>query len=72
LKAAAMLLAQPAGESIDESTFSSVGATIRKDRSRLAPMKIEQITIIRVFIRNFKWNPQNLHEWFEKQIASQN
>jgi len=71
-KVASMLLAQPAGESIDESTFSSVGVTMRKERSRLAPMKIEQITIIRMFIRNFKWDPYLLHKWFERQIESQN
>jgi len=71
LKVASMLLAQPAGESIDESVFSSVGATMRKDRSALSPMKIEQITTIRMFIRNFKWNPNHLHQWFENQINSQ-
>jgi len=71
LKAASMILAQPAGESIDESTFSSVGNTMRKDRLSLTSMKIEQITIIRMFIRNFKWEPITLHQWFETQMANQ-
>jgi len=64
-----MLLAQPAGESIDESTFSSVGSTMRKDRLSLDPTKIEQITIILTFILNFKWDPKQLHEWFENELA---
>ncbi len=72
LKAASMLLAQPSGESIDESTFSSVGNTMRKDRSNLSPMKIEQITVIRMFIRNFKWDPHKLHQWFEEQLNKNN
>lgn len=70
VKASSMLLAQPAGESVDESTFSSVGNTMRKDRSRLSPTKIEQITVIRMFIRNFKWNPQQLHQWFDNQLEN--
>jgi hypothetical protein len=67
IQVAAMLLAHPAGESIDESAFSGVGSTMRKDRSRLSPHRIEQISIIRSYIRNFKWNPQKLQEWMEYQ-----
>ena len=64
---AAMLLAHPAGEFIDESAFSGVGSTMIKDRSRLSPHKIEQISIIRSYIINLKWNPQKLQEWMENQ-----
>jgi hypothetical protein len=72
IQVAAMLLAHPAGESIDESAFSGVGSTMRKDRSRLSPHRIEQISIIRSYIRNFKWNPQKLQEWMENQNQQQN
>jgi hypothetical protein len=65
LKVVSLLLAQPAGESIDESTFSSVGGTMRRDRLSLSPNTIEQITILRMFIRNFKWNPTAIQEWLE-------
>jgi hypothetical protein len=68
INVAAMLLAQLAGESIDESAFSGVGATMRKDRLNLSTARIEQITIIRSFIRNFKWSPEKLQKWISEQI----
>lgn len=54
LPLAAMMGAMPAGESFDESVFSSSGDTLTKKRNRLSPMRIEQITVIRMFIRTFK------------------
>jgi len=63
LPVAAMLLAQPAGEAVDEFAFSSSGATYTKTRSSLSPMRVEMITVIRMFIRNFKWSPSKIDEY---------
>jgi hypothetical protein len=40
------------GESIDEFCFSSSQRTLSKDRNALSGPKVEQITVIRMFIRN--------------------
>ena len=63
----AMLLAAPAGESIDEFCFSSSQRTLSTDRNSLSSPKVEQITIIRMFIRNFGFTPRELHKWFNSK-----
>ena len=68
---AAMLLAMPAGESVDEVTFSSTGATMTKERNRLSLMNVEQITVIRMFLRRYKWNPSKLDVFVKHARASQ-
>jgi hypothetical protein len=60
---AAMLLAQPAGESVDEFAFSSSGMTLTKERSSLGQAQIEMLTVIRMYIRNFGWSPNAIDEW---------
>jgi hypothetical protein len=57
LRVAAMMGSIPAGESIDEVTFSSTGGTMQKNRASLGVSRIEQITVIRMFIRRQKWDP---------------
>jgi hypothetical protein len=56
---AGMLLAAPAGESIDEFCFSSSQRTLSKDRNALSGPKVEQITVIRCsfeILASPRWN----------------
>ncbi len=66
LPVASMVLALPAGESVDEFTFSSTQRTLTVDRNSLSPTHLEQMTIVRMFIRNFGWSPKDLAVWLEK------
>lgn len=68
---AAMLLALPAGEAVDESTFSGTGQLVSNQRASMAPATVEMVTIIRMFIRTFQWSPQDVEEWYKTQ-KSQN
>ena len=61
-----MVLALPAGESVDEFTFSSTQRTLTAARNSLSPTHLEQITVVRMFIRNFGWSPQDLGVWLER------
>jgi hypothetical protein len=56
---AAMLSACPAGESIDETVFTSTGQSLTKLKNSWSPLHLEQITVIRMFIRNFGWSFQD-------------
>lgn len=64
---AAMLLALPAGEAIDESTFSGTGHLVSNQRASMAPATVEMVTIIRMFIRTFQWSPQDVEQWYKTQ-----
>jgi len=66
LPVASMLLALPAGESVDEFTFSSSQRTLTKDRNSLSTAHVEQITVIRMFIRNWGWSPAQLASWIDE------
>ena len=66
LPVASMVLALPAGESVDEFTFSSTQRTLTAARSTLSPTHLEQITVVRMFIRNFGWSPQDVALWLGK------
>lgn len=66
---AAMLLALPAGESHDEFVFSATGRIFTKDRNALSPARLEQITILVMFIRNFGWSQHKLNKWVELALA---
>jgi hypothetical protein len=61
-----MLLAHPAGESVDEHVFSGSQRTLTKDRNRFEYGTIEEITIIRVFIKNFGFSVTKLDEWVKE------
>lgn len=67
---AAMLLTLPAGESIDEGSFSSSQRTLSKERSTLLPVTVEQITIIRMFIRSFGLTPNHVDSWIKTQMMN--
>ena len=59
---AAMLLAQPAGESVDDVAFSSSGGTLTKERCNLNPSQVEMITVVRMYIRTFGWEPKEIDD----------
>lgn len=65
---AAMLLALPAGESRDEFAFSETGRVYSKDRNRLSPVHLEQITVITMFIKNFGWSQEEMIEWLNGML----
>ena len=70
LPVAAMLLAIPAGESVDEFSFSSSQRTLSKERNSLLPVNVEQITVIRMFIRSFGLSPMQLDDWMRDHLPS--
>ena len=69
---AAMLLAMPAGESQDEFVFSMTDRIYSDDRSTLSPVRLEQITVITMFIKNFKWSQHKLNQWVKEALSKQN
>ena len=64
-----MLLALPAGESQNEFVFSCSGRILTRDRNSLSPMRLEQLTIIVMFIRNFGWSQSELMDWLKRAMA---
>ena len=66
---ATMLLALPAGESQNEFVFSCSGRILTRDRNSLSPMRLEQLTIIVMFIRNFGWSQSELMDWLKRAMA---
>jgi hypothetical protein len=69
LPIASMLLALPAGESHNEFVFSSSGRVYTRDRNAMSPMRLEQVTVLVMFIRNFGWSQSQLMKWLEKALA---
>ncbi len=66
---ASMLLALPAGESHDEFVFSSSGRVFSRDRNSMSPMRLEQVTVLVMFIRNFGWSQKQMMTWLSKALA---
>jgi hypothetical protein len=66
---ASMLLALPAGESHNEFVFSCSGRILTRDRSSMSPMRLEQLTIIVMFIRNFGWSQTELMDWLKRAMV---
>jgi hypothetical protein len=64
-----MLLALPAGESHNEFVFSCSGRILTRDRSSMSPMRLEQVTIIVMFIRNLGWSQHQLMNWLNRAMA---
>ncbi len=64
-----MLLAVPASEAVDEFTFSSSGQTLTKGRYCLSAMTIEQVTVLRMFIRNKGFSPIEFDKWRLQAVA---
>jgi hypothetical protein len=65
---ASMLLAQPSGESVDEFAFSSACRTLTCDRNSLVPTTVEQITIIRMFVKEFNWSHLELDKYVQEAL----
>lgn len=66
LPVASMLLSVPAGEAIDEFTFSSTKRTLSQERNSLLGVTVEMITVVRMFIRTGGIHPDKLFEWIER------
>jgi len=69
LPIASMWLALPSGESCDEFVFSASGRAYTKDRNALSPVRLEQISVIVMYIRNFGWSQHKMMEWFKSAVA---
>jgi hypothetical protein len=69
LPLAAMLLALPAGESHNEFVFSASGRVLTRDRNSLSPLRLEQITVLVMFIRNFGWSHAEMMDWLRQSLA---
>lgn len=65
LGVAALLLALPASEAVDESTFSSTGGTLTKFRVTLRAEVIEQMTVVRMFVLSNGISMPKFDEWVE-------
>ncbi len=63
---ASMLLALPAGESHNEFVFSTSGRIFTRDRNAMSAMRLEQVTVLVMFIRNCGWSQEDLMKWFQK------
>jgi hypothetical protein len=64
---AALMLAQPAAEAVDESSFSSAGQILTKHRVMMSPVTMEQATIIKVFLRRKGFSPQAFDAWYNQK-----
>jgi hypothetical protein len=69
LPVAAMLLALPAGESHNEFVFSASGRVLTRDRNQLSHVRLEQITVLVMFIRNFGWSHTQMMSWLRGTLA---
>ncbi len=68
LDVAAMMLCHPAGESFDEFSFSSAGGTLTKLRNSMGPLRVEQCTVIRMYIRQFGWSLKQVQDYITMAI----
>jgi hypothetical protein len=69
LPIASMLLALPAGKSQNEFVFLSSGRVLMRDCNSMSPMRLEQVTVLVMFICNFGWSQQKLIGWLKKALA---
>lgn len=63
---AAMLLAVPAAEAVDEFAFSSAGSILTKGRVSMLPQTLEQVTVIRRFIQINLVSPKDVLSWLNE------
>lgn len=63
LKVASMLLALPASEAVDESAFSGTGMTLSFHRASMGPTRLEQVTVIRSYIRQCGFEPLDIQRF---------
>jgi hAT family C-terminal dimerisation region len=67
LQVAALLLAVPASESIDETAFSGSGQALTKERNSLSNANLEKMMVIRMFVKDKGWSMNRFLE-FVKNI----
>lgn len=65
---AAMVLALPASEAIDESVFSRTGRLLTKSRTSLSDPNVERITVIRMYTETFSLSINKLNSWVRKAL----
>ena len=66
---AAMMLALPAAEAIDETVFSRTGRTLTKSRTALTDPNVERITVIRMYVESHSLSVEKLNSWVKQAIA---
>ncbi len=66
---ASMMLALPAGEAHNEFVFSCSGRILSRDRAAMSAVRLEQVTVLVMFIRNFGWSQHQLMEWVKRGMA---
>ena len=64
-----MLLALPAGEAHNEFVFSCSGRILSRDLAAMSAVRLEQVTVLVMFIRNFGWSQHQLMEWVKRGMA---
>lgn len=67
---AAMLLALPAGESHDEYVFSAAGRIYSDDRNAMSPARLEQLTVIVMYLRSGGWSQEKLNKWVQTALET--
>jgi hypothetical protein len=67
---AAMLLALPASEAIDETVFSRTGRTLSKHRTSLSDPNVERMTVIRMYTENTGLSILQLNSWVKRALAA--
>ena len=63
VRVCSMLAAVPASEAVDEGVFSSTGNALTKLRNCLSPTTLEQVTVVRMYIRKFGGSPNDIQMW---------
>lgn len=66
---AAVLLALPASEAIDETVFSRTGRILSKHRTSLSDPNVERMTVIRMFVENSGLSIMQLNRWVKRALA---
>lgn len=69
---AAHLLAQPAAEAVDEAAFSVAGQVMTKFRTALSPLTLEQVIVIRMFLRRKGFSPSQFDAWYMRKKVEAN
>ena len=68
---AAMLLAVPSSEAFDEVAFSSSGKALTKERTALANHTLEQLTVIRMYVKDLGISINEFGEWVDSLAEQQ-
>ncbi len=66
---AAMLLALPGSEAIDESSFSVAGRTLTRDRNQLDPITVEMLVVFRRYVSTCGISLADVKIWVENLLT---